>query len=79
MLSAIWILPAHLVFPSRLPDSPQLIDYYEYRGLTTQRLSPSRVIHFRFPDPRDPYLSGLSPLRACYEQASLVSDFAASS
>jgi HK97 family phage portal protein len=75
--SAIWMLPAHLVFPRRLPDSKRLVDYYEYRGLQFQQLPPERVIHFRFPDPRDPYVSGLSPLRACFEQASLVSDFAA--
>jgi HK97 family phage portal protein len=75
--SAIWILPAHLITPKRSADSPRLVDYYEYRGQTLQQLPPARVIHFRFPDPRDPYLSGLSPLRACYEQASLVSDFAA--
>ena len=34
------------------------------------------MIHFRFPDPRNPYLSGLSPLKACFEQAALISDFA---
>ncbi|MBI3821447.1 MAG: phage portal protein, partial [Planctomycetes bacterium] len=73
----IWILPSHRVCPRRLPDSPRLVDYYEYHGQTTQQLPPSRVIHFRFPDPRDPYLSGLSPLRACFEQVALVSDFTA--
>src|ERR1051325_4377627 len=75
--SAIWILPAHLVVPRRMPDSPRIVDFYEYHGLTFQQLPPERVVHFRFPDPRDPYLSGLSPLRACYEQVALVSDFAA--
>jgi len=35
------------------------------------------VIHFRYPDPRDPYTGGLSPLRACYEQACLAREFAA--
>lgn len=73
----IWILPAQLVWPRRAPDSPNLVDYYEYRGLTIQQFPPNRVIHFRFPDPRNPYLSGLSPLRACFEQAALLSDFAA--
>jgi HK97 family phage portal protein len=73
----IWILPAHLVVPRRLPESPRLVDFYEYRGLTLQQLPPNRVMHFRFPDLRDPYLSGLSPLRACFEQVALVSDFAA--
>ena len=37
---------------------------------------PERVIAFRYPDPRDPYLAGLSPLRACYEQARLLSELA---
>src|ERR1019366_1957425 len=75
--SAIWILPSQLVMPRRAPDSPNLVDFYEYRGQTLQQLPPNRVICFRFPDPRDPYLSGLSPLRACYEQVALMSEFAA--
>ena len=75
--SAIWILPAHLVTPKRAADSPRLVDYYEYRGLTLQQLTPNRVIHFRFPDPRDPYGIGLSPLRACFEQIALVSEYTA--
>ena len=73
----IWILPAHLVTPRREPGSAKVVDYYEYRGQTVQRFAPERVIHFRAPDPRDPYCSGLSPLRACFEQAALTSEFAA--
>ncbi len=75
--SAIWPLPAHLVTPRRAADSPRLVDTYEYHGQAVQQLAPERVIHFRFPDPRDPYLSGLSPLRACFEQIALASDYAA--
>ena len=75
--SAIWLLPAHLVRPQRNPDSAQLVDAYEYRGQTTQYFAPERIVHFRFPDPRDPYTAGLSPLRACYEQAVLASEFTA--
>jgi HK97 family phage portal protein len=75
---AIWVLPAQNVTPRRRADSPRLIDYYEYRtGAKEQRFRPDEVIFFRFPDPRDPYLGGLSPLRACYEQIALLSDFAA--
>jgi HK97 family phage portal protein len=74
----IWILPAQNVTPKRRPDSPRLIDYYEYRtGAREQRFRPDEVIFFRFPDPRDPYLGGLSPLRACFEQVALLSDFTA--
>ena len=35
--------------------------------------APGEIIHFRYPDPRDPYLGGLSPLRACWEAAALNS------
>ncbi len=74
----IWILPSQNVTARREPGSPNLVDYYLYRtGTNEQRFPPGRVIHFRYPDPRDPYTGGLSPLRACYEQAALVSEFAA--
>jgi len=75
---AIWILPSQNVTPRREPDSRNLVDYYLYRtGTREQRFRPDQVIAFRYPDPRDPYTGGLSPLRACYEQVSLTSDFAA--
>src|SRR5438552_2904873 len=75
---AVWILPSQNVTPRREPDSRNLVDYYLYRtGTREQRFAPEDVIHFRYPDPRDPYTGGLSPLRACYEQVSLTSDFAA--
>jgi HK97 family phage portal protein len=74
----IWILPSQNVTPRRAPNSPQIVDYYEYRsGAGRQRFPPERIIHFRYPDPRDPYAAGLSPLRACWEQVALASDYAA--
>ena len=73
---AIWPLPAQCVTPHRDPDSKQIVDYFEFRqGAATTRFPPERIIHFRYPDPREPYVTGLSPLRACWEQASLVSDY----
>ncbi len=74
----IWILPAQNVTPKREPNSTRIIDYYEYRnGSTLQRFRPDEIIHFRYPDPRDPYTAGLGPLRACWEQAALTSDYLA--
>jgi HK97 family phage portal protein len=74
----IWVLPCQNVTPKRAPDSRRPIDYYEYRtGATEQRFGPDEVIFFRYPDPREPYTGGLSPLRACYEQVALLSDYAA--
>lgn len=75
---AIWPLPAQNVTPKREPGSPNLVDYYAYRtGSSERRFSPSDVIHFRYPNPRDPYTGGLSPLRACFEQAAMLSEYAA--
>jgi HK97 family phage portal protein len=74
----IWLLPAQNVTPRRAPDSSEVVDYYLYRsGTKEQRFLPEEIIHFRYPDPRDPYTSGLSPLRACFEQVALMSDYAA--
>ena len=76
--SNIWILPAQMVTPRRSTDSDQLVDYYEYRNNNrVVRYDPGEIICFRLPDPRDPYSSGLSPLRACFEQVSLTSEYAA--
>ena len=75
---AIWILPSQNVTPRRAPDSTKLVDYYSYRtGTSEERFRPDQIIHFRYPDPRDPYTSGLSPLRASYEQVRLTSQYAA--
>jgi HK97 family phage portal protein len=74
----IWVLPAQNVAPRRNPGSPNIVDYYQYQtGSREQRFRPEEIIHFRYPDPRDPYLAGLSPLRACWEQTALMSDYTA--
>jgi HK97 family phage portal protein len=74
----VWLLPAQNVTPKREPNSPRLVDYYEYRsGASLQRFGPAEIIHFRYPDPRDPYTAGLSPLRAAWEQVALTSEYLA--
>lgn len=74
----IWILPSQNVTPKHEPGSPRVVDYYLYRsGAGEQRFTPREIIHFRYPDPRNPYSGGLSPLRACYEQVVLLGDYAA--
>jgi HK97 family phage portal protein len=75
---AIWPLPTHQVTPWRSPDSTQLVDAYVYRsGAEERRYMPEQIVAFRYPDPRDPYLAGLSPLRACFEQVQLTSSLTA--
>jgi HK97 family phage portal protein len=74
----IWPLPAQNVTPRRRPGSTQLIDYYEYTtGRQRQEFASDQIIFFRYPDPRDPFTGGLSPLRACFEQVALQSEYAA--
>lgn len=74
---AIWPLPSHLVRPIRSNDSA-VVEAYEYLATTpATRYSPDRVIHFRYPHPRDPYGAGLSPLQAVFEQVALGSEFLA--
>ncbi len=52
---AVWVLPAQNVTPKRRPDSPRLVDSYEYRvGSRRAEFPPERIIHFRYPDPKDP-------------------------
>jgi HK97 family phage portal protein len=66
--AAIWPLPAHRVTPTA--------EGYVLRGPEGDRLLPAEeVIAFRYPDPRDPYHGGLSPLRACFEQVRLVNEW----
>lgn len=75
---ALWVLPTQNIRPKRDPDSPRIVDYYEYRtGRKEQRFDPEDIIAFRYPDPRDPYTGGLSPLRAAFEQVSILADYAA--
>jgi HK97 family phage portal protein len=74
----IWILPAQNITPVKTPNSPNVIDYYEHRtGSMSANYTPDQIIHFRYPDPRDPYKAGMSPLRAAFEDVTLVSEYAA--
>ena len=70
--------PRQNVTPRREPDSGNLVDYYLYRtAAREQRFAPEDVITSAIPIRAIPYTGGLSPLRACYEQVALTSDYAA--
>jgi HK97 family phage portal protein len=76
--TALWVLPAQNVTPRREPDSPNIIDAYEYQsGSRRQEFRPADIIHFRYPDPRNPYTDGISPLRAAWEQIDFLSEYTA--
>jgi HK97 family phage portal protein len=74
----IWILPAQNITAHREPNSTNIIDWWEYSsGRARAQFAPQDVLFFRYPDPRDPYLGGLSPLRACIEEVTLASHYQA--
>lgn len=68
---AIWFLPPHLVEPKR--DKEKIISHYEFgRGPNREKFSTDEIIHFRFPNPKDPYCDGWSPARACWESIQMI-------
>jgi len=74
----IWPLAAHITKPVRARDSHQVVDYYEVKGAgEIVKYQPNEIIHFKYPDPKDPYGPGLSPLRAAAEPVKLSSEYAA--
>lgn len=74
----IWILPTQNVRPRRKDNSSEIVDWYEYRaGGKNSIYQPNEIIQFRLPDARDPYSGGWSPLRGCFEQVALTSQYAA--
>jgi HK97 family phage portal protein len=75
---AIWPLPTHQVVAVAGRDPACPVACYEYRGSNPpQQFAPEEIIEFKFPDPRDPYGPGLSPLRACFENVLLTSAYLA--
>ena len=69
----IWPLPSQYV---TLVRERQHVRHYIYREQGQEQIfMPDQIIHFFYPDPADPYGRGLSPLRACYEQAALTSEY----
>jgi HK97 family phage portal protein len=75
---AIWPLPTQFVGMRRSANGNALVDAYIYRPLGQEYdFRPDEIIHFRYPDPNSPYTAGLSPLRACWEQVALASQFTA--
>lgn len=67
--SRIWPLPSHRVQMIYEPDG---FRYYYQGNVFTE----DQIIMFRYPDPWDPYGPGLSPLRACYNEARMSTSYA---
>jgi len=64
----------HQVTPLRAPDS-RASSTSTSSGAAARGALAARARHrLPLPDPRAPYTAGLSPLRACFEQAQLLSD-----
>lgn len=63
----LWLLASHLV--QEKSQNGTLVDGYEF-GNSAQRQSYAvdEVLRFRYPSPFNPYIGGMSPLRACLDQ-----------
>lgn len=65
--SEIWILQPDKVWI--VPDKQNFISHYMYKlgyGMDALRIEKEDIIHFKFPNPKDPYY-GASPLQAVAE------------
>jgi HK97 family phage portal protein len=65
----IWPLPSQLVWIFPNPEGYT----YHFRGAT---YTEEEIIHFRYPDPANPYGYGLSPLRAAFNEAVMSTSYA---
>jgi len=71
--SAIWLLAAHQVREVLDRDGgSSIIDRYEFgTGPNKETYSPQEVVPFRCPDLDNPYVGGVSPMRAVFEKIRL--------
>lgn len=70
---SIWLLHSQYVEPTRKHGSTRILDHYEYRaGRKTIIFQPEEVIPFRTKSLTDPYVGGVSPLRAAFARTEIV-------
>lgn len=69
---AIWIIPAHLIKTIQDRETGLVIRYELHSGLGKKDYDPKDIIAFHFPSLEAPYLSGLSPTRACIQSLGLL-------
>ena len=72
MPSAVYILQSQFVTPNRDPETNMIISYTYGAEQSSQIFSADDIIHFRFPNLRDPYGCGWSPARACWESLNIM-------
>lgn len=68
----IWILLPNLVTISRDQATGLVTEYVYGNGMFTERFTPDEVIHFKFPNPEDPYGKGRSPVEAAWRSHEIM-------
>lgn len=63
----IYPLPAHSVAPIR-DDDGFIVGWKVGHGLEATSYGVNEIIHFKYPNPVDPYGEGLSPVRAAWQR-----------
>ena len=67
----IWIIAPHLVTMKR-DETTGDVTYKVKRGVREETFEESEIVHFKFPNMKDPYGPGISPTRAVYESVALM-------
>jgi HK97 family phage portal protein len=69
----IWFIPTQYLRPVKESSGNKIIDYYEYKaGNITKKFPPEQIISYLHVNPLNPYLDGISPAAAAFEDNDVV-------
>jgi HK97 family phage portal protein len=69
----IWFIPTQYIRPVKETNGSKIVDYYLYKaGNIEKRFPPEQIIQYLHTDPSNPYLNGISPGAAAFEDNDVV-------
>jgi len=69
----IWFIPTQFIKPVKKSDGSKIVDYYEYKaGNITKNFPPEQIVQYLHTNPQNPYLDGVSPAAAAFEDNDVV-------
>lgn len=64
----LWLIPTQYISPKKESNSQNIVDYYEFRvGTQTTKYSPDEIIQYLHTDFQNPYLDGVPPAAAAFD------------
>lgn len=68
-----WFIPTQYLTPIKKSEGSNIVDYYEYKaGNIRREFPPEQIIQYLHINPVNPYLDGLSPAAAAFEDNDVV-------